>query len=197
MYCQLITELHSEKWKQTQNHLLSTSTSSQAELHCWLFYFPQGVTQEDGEWGLWSVHHMLSLPDFPPHCLPLLQCGVPTLGDSPSQTSSTLVLPLGCSSSRPAPTWILSMGYSPSGMVCSSGVLCKPQFLPENLLLHGHLSSGYSSCQEPAPLWALHRLQIPSWSLYLLLCGVLHGLQGGWLLQHGPPWAAEGQPASP
>jgi len=66
-----------------------------------------------------------------------------------------------------------------------------------NQLLHGFLCVGHSSCLEPAPAWAFHGLQAPSGHVSLLQRGVLHGLQGGCLLQRGPPWAAGGQPTSP
>ncbi|XP_075383056.1 FSD1-like protein isoform X4 [Mycteria americana] len=38
------------------------------------------------------------------------------------------------------------------------------------------------SCQQPSPAWALHGLQLPSGHIHLLQCGVLHRLQGGYLL---------------
>ena len=61
------------------------------------------AVQGDREWDLQSVHHTLSLPLLPPHALPLLQCGVPPMGDSSSQTSPMWVLPTGCSSSWTGP----------------------------------------------------------------------------------------------
>jgi len=76
--------------------------------------------QGDREWGLWSVHHTLSLPLLPLHSLPLLQRGVPPMGDSPPQTGPTWVLPTGCHSSQTAPMSVLSMGCSLSGTGCSS-----------------------------------------------------------------------------
>lgn len=46
-------------------------------LHSWLFYllFHQQLVQEDGEWGLWSVHKSSCLPLLPPHTFLLLQFG--------------------------------------------------------------------------------------------------------------------------
>jgi len=55
------------------------------------------------------------------------------------------------------------------------------QFLPENLFLHGHLSTGCRFLQGYT---------------HLLQHGVLYGLQGGYLLHCGPPRAAGEQPAS-
>lgn len=53
------------------------------------------------------------------------------------------------------------------------------QLLPEKQVLHRLLSMGSSFCQDPAPVW------------------ILHGLQDGYLLHHGPEQAQGGQPASP
>lgn len=60
--------------------------------------------------GLQSAHNTSSLLLVPPHSLPLLHCGVPTMGYSP--------LPA-------APTWVFTTGCSPSGTDCSS-VSCSP-----------------------------------------------------------------------
>jgi len=81
--------------------------------------------QGDGEWGLWLVHHILSLPLLPLHSPPPLQSGVPLTRDSPPQTAPAWVLPTGCSSSGTAPAWVLPAGS---------------QVLPANLLQHGLLS---------------------------------------------------------
>lgn len=53
---------------------------------------------------------------------------------------------------------------------------------------------GHGSCQEPAPVWALHGLQFPSGHLLVFYFGVLHVLQSEYLLHYGTPPAA-GQPA--
>lgn len=50
---------------------------------------------------------------------------------------------------------------------------------------------GHSSCQDLAPAWALHRLQLSAEYVHLLWPGVLHRLQSGYLLWSGPSWAAE------
>ena len=55
---------------------------------------------------------------------------------------------------------------------------------------------GHKSCQKPAPAWSLHRVTAsfghppaPAWGP--------PWAAGGYLLHRGPPWATEGQPASP
>lgn len=59
-----------------------------------------------------------------------------------------------------APTWV------PHGS----------QVLPENVLLHGHLSTGYSSFKNPAPKWA-RESQLPSGHVHLLQREIPCGLQ--------------------
>ena len=63
------------------------------------------VAQGDGECGLWSVHNGSFLPLIPPHAVPLLLCGIPPSGHSPSWA---------------APAGAFSMGYSPLVRDCSS-----------------------------------------------------------------------------
>ena len=59
-----------------------------------------------------------------------------------------------------------------------------------------HKATG--AARKPAPARApLHRATASFGLTHLLWHGVLHGLQGAYLLHHGPPWAAGGQPASP
>ena len=101
--------------------------------------------------------------------LSLLQCGVPSTGYSPSQTAPTLVLPTGFSSSRTALLRVFSIRYSPAGTDYST---VGPQW-------------DMVSARNTAPTRALHWLQILSRHIYLLQCGVLHGLQGCNLLCHG------------
>jgi len=88
------------------------------------------------------------------------------------------VLPMGCISSRTAPAQVLSTGCSPSGMDCSSvGPLWGHRSCQRTCSSVGLLSAGHSSCQESAPVWALHGLQLPSGLISLLWRGVLHRLQ--------------------
>ena len=49
-----------------------------------------------------------------------------------------------------------------------------------------------SSCQDPAPTWALHRLQLPSGHIHLMQHWVLHGQKNGCLLACGLLQAARG-----
>lgn len=44
-------------------------------------------------WGLLPVHHTLSLPLLAPHCFPLIQGGVPPMGESTPWTPPTWVFP--------------------------------------------------------------------------------------------------------
>jgi len=52
--------------------------------------------------------------------------------------------------------------------------------------MHALPSMDCSSCQESALVWALHGLPLLSGRHHLLWCGVLHELQCGYLLHHGP-----------
>lgn len=47
-------------------------------------------------------------------------------------------------------------------------------------------SVGPAQAAVPAPMWALHRRQLPWGHGHLLWCGVLHGLQGNNMLHHCP-----------
>lgn len=101
------------------------------------------------------------------------------------------------SSSTTAPAWILSTRQSLRGTACS-GV--GPPW-------------GHRSYQKTCTVWApLHKLQFPpgayssvahhglrlhSGHVHLLWWEVLHRLQNGYLLWHGPSRAAREQPASP
>ena len=120
---------------------------------------------------MWSVHNTSSLLLLPHHTFPLLQCGVPPKGYSPSETVSA---------------WV------PHEMqpIRNRLLHCGPQFLPENILLHGLLSTGWRSCQEPPPAWTPNRLQLPSghlhrcgvgsstdWSVHICFTMVVHGQQ--------------------
>ena len=121
--------------------------------------------------------------------------GVSPTGRSSPWNSPTWVLPMGCSSSCTAPPWVPSMGCSPLGTGCST---MGPPWghKPCQQTCSSMGSSLHRSCQVPAPAWVLHRVTAsfghtpalswgPSWAT------------GGYLLHCGPPWAAEGQPASP
>lgn len=70
------------------------------------------------------------------------------------------------------------------------------QVLPSNLSSMSSSPWFYSSCQEPASMWTLHGLCLPSGHIHLWR-GVLRGLRCGYTLHCGPLWAAGGQPASP
>lgn len=80
-----------------------------------------------------------------------LQHEVPLMGYSPSLTAPAWVLPVLCRSPRTAPTRIVPVVYSPSGIDCSS---VSPQ-------------QASVTTRKPAPMWAsLHRPQVlpESWA---------------------------------
>lgn len=99
---------------------------------------PPGAVQGLGNGGSSQfITHCLchsSLLRTTPHTLSLLQCCIPSTGDNPPQTSPTLVVPKGRSSSWTAPGWVLLLGlrscqepanfpqgHSPLGMGPSRG----------------------------------------------------------------------------
>jgi len=143
---------------------------------------------------VWSVHHALSLSLLPPQAIALLQHRVPPTGYSPSVSSPTRLLAMVCSSSRTTLAWVLSMRQSPSGTDCSN---VGPPW--------GHKScqktcSGMGSSPQTAVLASCLLLcglsmgsQPPSGHIHLFWHGVLHGVQGGYLLHCGSPQATRGQ----
>lgn len=86
---------------------------------------------------------------------PLLQHGVPPVGDSPSRTSAAWVLTISHSSSETAPASVPAMGYSPSGtgyynvepheFTCPDRETC-PTWTPLSLV--------HRSCQKDAQVCA-------------------------------------------
>ena len=147
------------------------------------------AAQWDREWGLRSVHHMLSLLLVLPHTLPLHQCEVPPTGDSQWEgpTSPVWVLPVGCRSSLTAPAWVLLMGavlqeqaapvWVPHGVTGPARrpfLVCAPLHRPQ--VLAGTCSSTGSPWDHclTCSTMDLHGLQGHSLPHY----GLLHGLQG-------------------
>lgn len=90
------------------------------------------------------------------------------------------IFPMGCWSLRPASTWVLFTAQSP-GMDCSS-FGCPWATVP---------------VRKSAPMWARHKLQLPSGHVHLLWHVVLLALQCGYLLHCVPSQAAGRQPVSP
>jgi len=124
------------------------------------------VAQGNREWGLSSVHHKCLCHSFllrgrNPHSLPLLQRGVPPMGNSPPGTSPVWVLPTCCSSSQTAPLWVLST--------------CPCSF--RNKLLQVWDPHGVTSPARSLVQHGLSMVSQPSSGFHLLWCGVLHGLQ--------------------
>lgn len=133
---------------------------------------------ENRSWDQFITHclcHSFLLRVRTTHTLPLLQCCIPPMGNSPP------ILATSCSLSWIAPAWVLHGVTSPAA----------------NLLQRGLLSPrGYSSFQEPvpvpashrvtasfwhppAPVWVPHGLQVEIWPTM-----DLHGLQGHSLSYH-------------
>jgi len=98
----------------------------------------------------------------------------------------------------PAPGWVPSHRmWSFRNRLPQRGSLVGTQVLPANLLQHGLLApQGHKFCQEPAPVRAFHGLTT-SFRHPPALAGGPPLAADGYLLHHGSPWAAGGQPASP
>lgn len=94
----------------------------------------------------------------------------------PSEENAAAALRLLSSPSRTAAAWILFMGYSPSETGCSSVSPHGLQLLPE-------------TCSCLGSPWAT--------GSFRACTPVITRLQVGYLLQHGPPWAAGEQLAPP
>jgi len=142
------------------------------------------AAQGDGEWGLQSVHHTLSLPLLPPqredssHSSP-----APALGPTHGRQSSP-----NCSSMGPSHGLQFFTNFSSMGpfhrvqpfrnRLLLLGSPTGSEALPENLLQHGLLSPWvHRSRQEPPSAWAPHGVTASFRCVHLLWCGVLHGLQ--------------------
>lgn len=78
---------------------------------------------------LQSVHHTLSLPVFPPHTLPLIQCGISPVEDNLPWYSPTWVLPMGFISSLNAPSWV----FFPRPQICQ---VCQQTYPSTKSYLH-------------------------------------------------------------
>lgn len=138
-----------------ENFIPNFSTYSHSEQHRGIW---KGV--------LWSVHSHLSLPLLPSTGLPLLQCGVPHMGYSPSLTAATRVLPTGCNSSTTTLMWVLFMEYRSPGTDCSRVAPSWATAPARSLFQHG-VSMAYSFLQGSPPsavwvsalVWSPHRLQ--------------------------------------
>lgn len=119
----------------------------------------------------------------------------PPTGFIPSWTVQKWILLPGCSLRE-----LFQCGFSPwitvlqdyTALAWITGCRSWGKFL-----LYGILFAGCSSCQEPVPVWGLHRLYLPSVYIHLLWHRVLYGLNCGHIFQWGPQWAARGQPVYP
>lgn len=104
-----------------------------------------------------------------------------SMNSSSSNLSHGLQFFKTCFSRSPFPG-VQSFGNGLFQCACSSH---RPQVLPENLHLHGFLSTSHSSCYKLAPLWTLHKSQLPStapsWGLPQSV---------GWI--SAPPWSSVG-----
>jgi len=90
------------------------------------------------------------------------------------------IVPLCCSSLHtlfPCSSMVFSHEIKSFANCSNMGPLHRVQSFRNRLLQCGS-PMGRSSCQEPTPAWAFHRLQqLPSGYLHLPQCGVLHRLQ--------------------
>lgn len=121
------------------------------------------MAQGDREWGLPSVHHMLSLLLLPPQGKDSSWSSpAPLSGPSQQRQFSKNFFNIspshGLSSLQTAPEWVLSTACSPLGLGCSSnGSPAGSTVLPENLLQCGlFLPRGQKSSQEPAAAQSSH-----------------------------------------
>lgn len=136
---------------------------------------PAPHTAEQGyeEGVLQSVQHILSMPPLLPQweefsTLPLLQHGVPPIGDSLPQVSAVLVFPTSCNFHKLLQQGSLPQGQSFRSSLLSVGLL---QVLTEHLLLRGSCLHGATG---PASVQVSHGVIGPC----LLWCGVWQDLQG-------------------
>jgi len=183
--------------------------SSHRSLLCRLDFTPKFSTsspraaQGDGEWGLRSVHHTLSLLLLPPQREDSSHSSAaPAWGPSDRRQSSMNFSCLSPSHGLQLFTNVPSVGPSygvPTfrNRLLQRGSPTGSQTLPANLFPHGFLSPQiHRSCQEPAPARPLHRVTA-SFRHRPALAWCPPWAEGGYLLHRGPPWAAGGQPASP
>jgi len=109
------------------------------------------AVQGDGEWGLQSVHHSLSLLLF---LFMLFPCS--SMGLHSCDTVLHGLLQRESFLQDAVLHKLLQHGPFPWGAIFQERnylvwVPQEPQFLPENLLLYGLLSMAHGSCQEPCP----------------------------------------------
>jgi len=172
--------------------------SSRAQLHCRFSPSSPRAVQGDGEWGLWSVHHTLSLPLLPPQGEDSSHSALaPAWGSIHGTQFSTNFSNMSPSLGRQSFTNCPSMGpfhrvQSFRNRLLQRESPTESPALPANLLQRGVLSPWlHRSCQEPASVQAPHRVTAFFGHTHLFWHGVLPGLHCG------PPWTAGGQPASP
>ena len=167
---------------------------------------PPRAAQGDGEWGLWPVHHTLSLLLLPPHSLPLLQHEAPLTGDSCAQISKVSpshglqfftncpsvgpftmrCSPSGADCSSVGPPW----GHKPCQQTCSSmGSSFHAATGPGRSLLQRGLSTG---SQPASGILLLQRGLLLGLQVNIFSTVDLHGLQGDSLPQHGLHYRLQG-----
>jgi len=118
-----------------------------------------------------SLCHSFLLRGMTPHTLPLLQREVPPMGDS---------------SPRTAPAWVLPAGCSPSGTECSSvgpprgHKFCQQACSSMGSSLHGFTGLARSLLQHGLAMGS----QLPS-GIHLLQCGI-RSMGCRWM--SAPPW---------
>lgn len=133
-----------------------------------------------------AAHNSSSLPPLPPHASPWSIVGAPPSGYCCAGRSYRLGLFTNCS--RVCPLHGVQ-SFRNRLLHCGSLIWhssCQKKLSELFCMVH-------SSCQDPAPVWVLHGLQLPSGHIHFLWHGVFRGLRCEYLLWHGHPWAVWGQ----
>lgn len=120
---------------------------------------PHSAAQGDGEWGLWSVHHVVSAATSSSG-IPLLQRGDPPMGDNPLKTLQCESFTWATILHKLLQQWF-SHRYNPSGTVCSNVGSPRGQKSCQQICsCFGFSIHGDGACQEVALVWASHGVTV-------------------------------------